>query len=482
MPAPYDGIGFDSLPQELLTAVMLLLDAGKDAHGLLLASREALQTWRVVARPLWVQAHRTAQQMDGAFRHACSSNNAEAVACMLGLGWPGAASSAAAELHRHMRFGQPRAAVAIVDWAARAAPGLLVPPSGANGPLVLAAASGCSTVACYIADALLQMLAAQTAITHVDASGSCREAAVAVARHGMPTAVDVQLQLDRALRAAAAGGHVCIMSHLLHLGARNHGACCSGDGSCVVGGICGLQCSALEAAVLNCQREAVALLVSQHHAAGVPSALQLALAAELSASLGYARCLSPLLESTAISAQSLSTVLLAAARAGQPQCASLIIGRLRRHAVHRRQRSAAAEAAASAAAHTASDAVCCIVKVVAGDLGEGRRHGDGTKAAHDRLCVAPLTHGTPASPAALMLQCALQDALSVVAAGSPTATLLEREVASVADWCGGSALLSTCHMEASSSSAIARGASSQSMLPAGGWWSRLMAALRHLAE
>ncbi|GBF95633.1 hypothetical protein Rsub_08615 [Raphidocelis subcapitata] len=374
--------GIEALPHELLAQIFLQLDAAPDAAALVGSCRAAAHAWAACARAPWVRRRAAA----ASFARACAADDAAAAAHLLATGWPGAEADAAAAIARHTRTGQLSAVRAVIDWAAAAAPSLLAPPGDGprNGPLVLATAAGRTSLACHVVSALLRLGRRE------GAAQSCRATQPQQWQQGQQPAPqllwrDVQFQLDRALRAAAAGGHTAIIARLATAGARADSA---GDG---------LDCGACCVAVLHGHPEAVAALLAWPAAAGGPTREQAAAAAAIAAGCGLASCLVPLLRAGGLDGAALGAALAAAARAGQAECAALLVSALRRGVapaaeLAREERALAALTDAAAA----DGGAVCVVRISAPGGGAppvakagGAEEGGLAAALREALALAP---------------------------------------------------------------------------------------------
>ncbi|KIY96432.1 hypothetical protein MNEG_11531 [Monoraphidium neglectum] len=452
-----------SLPHEVLAAIMLRAEC---PQALVLCCKDASNAWPL-ARDAWARGR--------AFKRACAANDAGAAAALLALGWPGAGAAAAAALARLARLGGGALFSAVLAWAAEAQPALLAPPSGANGPLIVAAAAGRRGVCQAVALALDGLLPSAAAC------GATAAAAADSASGGVERR-QVQAQLDGALCVAAAGGHTAIMTDLLARGARISGAGAGAPG-------------ALHAAVTHRQAAAVALLATQRPADGGPTPEQAAAAAELAAAAGHACCLAALADSGLLGAPALRTALLAAARAEQRDCAAVTLAALRRSAAAATAVAAARlaspqqwppEAAAlrAAAADGSGDGdVFVTVTIIrpSSCSGAGRQQQKQQPLQHQPQGAAapsiagrvagqlPPARGSPGrGGAASILRAALADSLAVVAPGGKTAALLRLEVAAAGFADGTRARGAAVAAEACDRAANTRE-------PTGGWFYRLIA-------
>ncbi|KAI8467711.1 MAG: hypothetical protein J3K34DRAFT_460248 [Monoraphidium minutum] len=416
-PAPPHAGGLSRLPREVLAALFFRIEAPADARALSLVCRDAAGAW-ALARAAWV-LHR---RREAAFVRACAANNGDAAAELLDLGWPGAPAAAAAAAARHARAGDAAAVAAIVAWAARAAPALLAPPSGANGPLVVAAAAGRAAMAHATARALLSLLP------------RARGAAAAAAAAAGVRPAHVQAQLDSALCVAAAGGQTAIMAALLDLGADagggggGGGAGGAAPGAGGVGAAAAPQRGALHVAVLHRQAAAVALLAARRAPDGGPTPRQAAAAAELAASSGHACCLRALLDSGLLPPPALRGALVAAVRAERRECAALALACMRRSAAARRPARAGGGCGAGGSSPRAmgelggGDGACtvCVVRVSGAAPPPGKAAPPAPPPPSPGLKIG-------AQGASAALRAALLESLAVAAPGSVTAAMLLRE-------------------------------------------------------
>jgi hypothetical protein len=428
---------------------MLQLEAPADAQALVLCCAATASAWAGCARDAWVRRRRSGADLEAAFKRACAANNGLAAGELLRVGWDGAEAAAAAAIARHIRSGEVAAVAAAVEWAAAAAPALLVPPSRCNGPLVLAAAAGRETLTRDITALLLGRLVGRGPTAAADLIPA-RPSASRAATNIIPGLLgDVQAQLDRALCVAAAGGFVAIIRQLQADGARCH----RGGGGAPAGPAAAGR-NPLGAAVLHRQADAIAALLAHPVAASRPSAEQLAAAAPMAASYGFASCLEAIAGWAArggpAAAAALAAALAAAARADQPACAELCLRHLRAAAA-RRWRLTALEVVAAGAED--SDAICYIKingggRLLLAGSGDSGSSGGGSscrsgswgggggcgRLMEQRLsCAAAHLDDDPSQ----WLQSAMREALAAATPGSRTACLLQRQAAALAAGPGG---------------------------------------------